>query len=96
MRKEYEFREPGTLAILSDRAVNRPWGLMGGGEAAGSAHQIVRADGSRQHLPSKCVIDVNVGDRLVAETAGGGGYGDPTERTPEALAFDIEQGYTTN
>jgi N-methylhydantoinase B len=32
---------------------------------------------------------VSRGDRVVLETAGGAGYGDPRERSPEALAADL-------
>ena len=35
------------------------------------------------------------GDRLVVRNAGGGGYGPPTERAPDALAADLEGGYVT-
>jgi N-methylhydantoinase B len=30
---------------------------------------------------------------LVVETGGGGGYGDPSERDPEAVVNDLADGY---
>ena len=35
------------------------------------------------------------GERMVAQTAGGGGYGPPTERDPEAVARDVAEGWIT-
>jgi N-methylhydantoinase B len=35
-------------------------------------------------------------DVLVLESGGGGGWGDPAERDPAAVAGDIENGFTTN
>ena len=35
------------------------------------------------------------GDRLTMHYGGGGGYGDPAKRDPEALERDIEDGYVT-
>ena len=33
------------------------------------------------------------GDRLIMRTGGGGGYGDPAERTEADRAMDSEEGY---
>lgn len=78
--KEYEFLQSATLAILSDRKEHTPWGLAGGGHGQGSLHELVRADGSVEALPSKVALTVAAGERLVARTAGGGGYGPPEQR----------------
>jgi N-methylhydantoinase B len=32
-------------------------------------------------------------DRVVFLTAGGGGWGDPLERKPELVAYDVREGY---
>ncbi len=41
---------------------------------------------------SKLLTRVGKGDRLVVETAGGGGYGPPTERDRGALEEDVRNG----
>ena len=38
---------------------------------------IYRTDGGEEVVPSKLVTTLHAGDRVVFETAGGGGYGDP-------------------
>ncbi|HEX4892275.1 MAG TPA: hypothetical protein VFV47_03240, partial [Hyphomicrobiaceae bacterium] len=53
---------------------------------------ITRGDGSVEVIPSKVVTRVAPGDRIVITTAGGGGFGPPAERAPEAVAKDIADG----
>ncbi len=56
----------------------------------------MRTDGTQELLPSKCDrIKVNAGDLLYFDTWGGGGCGDPLEREPEKVAFDVEAGLVT-
>ena len=52
-----------------------------------------RANGSEELLPSKTDrVKVEVGDLLLYETWGGGGCGDPFERDPAQVLFDVEAG----
>jgi N-methylhydantoinase B len=50
---------------------------------------IHRADGRTEVIASKLVTSVSKGDRLVVETAGGGGFGDPKSRPRDAIAADL-------
>ncbi|MCW3979507.1 MAG: hydantoinase B/oxoprolinase family protein [Candidatus Bathyarchaeota archaeon] len=82
-----------TLGGRGDRARIRPWGLEGGGEASGSRYLKIRRDGSQEELPSKFQgILLETGERIVIETAGGGGWGDPKKRDPERVRRDCEKG----
>jgi N-methylhydantoinase B len=57
---------------------------------------LTRADGTTEQLPSKVAgLSIGRGDVFRLVTAGGGGYGDPTERSREAISDDIENGYVT-
>jgi len=40
-------------------------------------------------------IEIAAGDKVVFLTAGGGGYGDPAKRAPEARAYDVTAGFVT-
>ena len=40
-------------------------------------------------------VKLRQGQRLRLETPGGGGWGDPAQRPPEALARDIKRGFVT-
>jgi N-methylhydantoinase B len=64
-----------------------------GGHDGGMARTIIhRADGSQETVPSKLVTTLHAADRVVFETAGGGGYGDPARRDPEHLRLDLADG----
>ena len=61
-----------------------------------STKRLVRADGSEEWLPAKCDgVKVKEGDVLYFNTWGGGGWGDPLERDPELVRFDVERGLVT-
>jgi N-methylhydantoinase B len=90
IKKVYRFLADGAITYQDDRAATFPYGVAGGRPGASSRKTLVRADGTTVEMPSK-VRDVPVyeGDRLVFETAGAGGVGDPLERDPEAVARDV-------
>ena len=90
IKKVYRFLADGAITYQDDRAATFPYGVAGGKPGASSKKTLVRTDGATVEMPSK-VRDVPVyeGDRLVFETAGAGGVGDPLERDPEAVAKDV-------
>jgi N-methylhydantoinase B len=69
-----------------------PKGRAGGADGAMARTVIHRRDGGEEVIPSKLVTTLHAGDRIVFETAGGGGYGDPARRTPEQLRADLANG----
>jgi N-methylhydantoinase B len=69
-----------------------PAGRAGGRDGAMARTVIHRADGSAEVVPSKIVTTLHAGDRVVMETAGGGGYGDPAARDPAQIRADVEDG----
>ena len=90
IKKVYRFLSDGSITYQDDRAVTYPYGVAGGKPGSPSKKTLIRKSGVEVDLPSK-VRDVPVfeGDRLVFETAGAGGVGDPLERDPEAVAKDV-------
>ncbi len=92
----YMFLEPGQISIHDDRWLTYPWGVNGGTPGARSSKIMVRKDGKREILPSKCDrIHVENGDVLYFNTWGGGGWGDPLKRPPEKVAKDAARGLVT-
>jgi N-methylhydantoinase B len=51
---------------------------------------IIRADGREEVIPSKALTVLNKGDRVIVETPGGGGYGDPRRR--RSVQEDVANG----
>lgn len=64
----------------------------GGGEP-GATGRVVLEDGTEPHPKKKYLLEK--GKRVSLHLPGGGGYGDPGERVPEAAAHDLQEGYVT-
>jgi len=75
--RELEFLAPLELSILSQHRVSAPYGMAGGGDGAVGRQAIVRPDGTRRELEGIDGCRVEPGDRLLLETPGGGGWGEP-------------------
>ncbi len=70
----------------------RPWGVAGGSCAAG-ARTVVNAGTDREvDLGKIDMVTLMAGDRFTVATPGGGGYGDPFERDPQAVLHDVRRG----
>jgi len=92
----YRFLAPGKIAIHDDRWFTKPWGVNGGQPGARARKILVRADGSQEVVGNKREdIPVAAGDVLRFITWGGGGWGDPLDRSPALVALEVEQGLVT-
>jgi N-methylhydantoinase B len=78
--REIEVLAAARMSLLSDRRKRAPYGLQGGDDGALGRAFIIRADGSKEELPSKGSWDLRAGDRVRIETPGGGGFGKPIRR----------------
>ena len=96
----YEVELLGAAAdvfALGERGTFPPFGVNGGRPAALNRFVFEQDDG--EHTPplvSK-VTDVRLrrGQKVRLETPGGGGFGDPLERDPAAVARDVRLGYVS-
>ena len=77
------------LTLSTDRVSIGPWGVYGGQRAKGARCIVISPDGTRRELGSKVTVFVHRGDRVRVITPGGGGWGDPLERLPEAVRWDV-------
>ena len=84
---------PGTLLqVRSDRQVHRPYGLAGGEPGAASSNLLIRRDGSIERMPPMFGAALEPGDVFHHQMPAGGGYGEPFERDPDAVAEDVREG----
>lgn len=96
VERVYRFLEPGHVSLHDDRHASHPWGVNGGHAGGCSAKWIERDDGMRETLPAKLdAFPVQPGDKLVFQTAGGGGAGDPLTRAPHIVLGDVVAGVLT-
>ena len=90
VEKIYRILEPGEVSIHDDRHQSQPWGILGGKPGACSAKWLIQGDSGRKPLPSKVDhVEVYPGDKIIFQTAGAGGWGDPLERDNEAVRKDV-------
>ena len=75
-----------------DGAVNAAQGVNGGGAGGPARQWIRRRDGSSAALPGIGDLVVEAGERIVAHSTGGGGFGDPRSRPVEAVCADVRAG----
>lgn len=79
------------FSAMFDRVQNPARGRRGGGD--GAPGRVSLDDGSPFDAKGKQLVPA--GRRLIFELPGGGGWGDPARRSPEAVDDDLAQGYVT-
>ena len=77
---------------LSERQSFAPFGLFGGEPGALGATVINPGEPSERKIGGKASLDLEYGDVVSFRLSGGGGYGEPTERDPEAVGKDVVLG----
>lgn len=96
-RLDVRSRTAVKLNSFMDRTVEAPWGIAGGGPALPNRLSIRRDNGEFTSQQSGKVdgLELRAGDSYRIETGGGGGYGDPFTRDPQAVLADVRAGYVT-
>ena len=90
----YEGAGEARLNTAGDGVVVPPFGLFGG--KPGQSHLYKLISGGERALRSKETgVVLKPGDRILALSSGGGGYGDPAQRSPEQRRWDLKNGYCT-
>ena len=90
VEREWELLEGEShLALRTDRRDHLPYGLYGGLPGGGS-NTVLTGDEKEEVLPTMLSSTIKAGERLYHRQAGGGGWGDPVERVPEAVARDVK------
>ncbi|PWS37971.1 hydantoinase B [Falsiroseomonas bella] len=80
--------KPVTATYRHERVQHPPRGLLGGGAGRGGRDLV-----NGKPVPAKARIVLQPGDVIAFETPGGGGFGDPRERSAEDRARDAAEGY---
>ncbi|WP_435348583.1 hydantoinase B/oxoprolinase family protein [Haloarchaeobius sp. HRN-SO-5] len=95
LRKDFTLLgEDVSFTNLLERTESQPWGLAGG-EAGDRGTTLLNPDGEVKELHPKGEYKLEYGDTVSFQLSGAGGYGDPTERDPEAVRTDVMRGYVT-
>jgi len=91
-----ETNEESAANCAGDGRFNPPYGILGGNPGKPHFYRKLSAEGDERVLKTKEVgVSVSPGDLFILQSSGGGGYGDPAERDPAAIAKDIENGFVS-
>lgn len=93
------------ISSIADRQVIGPWAINGGKPGRPNRFAIRDRDGVEFSIKERFRVSSNSkfanlkmeeGEQLLIESAGGGGFGDPRERSAALRLRDIEFGYVTS
>jgi N-methylhydantoinase B len=90
-------RGEAQASFVMDHGRVGPQGALGGGDGGRNTVTVRRGGESYtpKHLSKDQDIPIKPGDIVAVGTPGGGGFGDPFERAPEAVLQDVRRGYYT-
>lgn len=78
------------LARGLERMLFQPWGVQGGQSGAPTTLTLYPHRSGAKKLGKIDLLSVNRGDEVLLQTPGGGGWGDPWLRDPQAVLRDVE------
>jgi N-methylhydantoinase B len=96
MRRRYELLQDASVVRRFDKAAHPPTGLAGGAPGRPSSFVLRAGAPDEEVVRVSGRFELSAGDSLIIESPGGGGFGDPARRAPEAIARDRAEGYVTS
>ena len=94
LARDIRFLGDGEFLTVVKKTKSAPWAAAGGREA-GPTQVILHPGTGRERRVSTHREPVRAGDRVRILTAGGGGYGPPEARDPDAIRADLAEGHVT-
>src|SRR2546428_9018152 len=95
IERVYRFRAPTSITFSLERKATPPWGLGGGRDGAVNGVEITSPDGSVRHVRKATQHPIAAGETVCIMSGGGGGWGPPAERDPDAVRRDVCEGYVS-
>jgi N-methylhydantoinase B len=93
LRRTMRPRENASFTGAGERFSNAPWGLFGGKAGAPGSFRLADDDGTIIDLPPKpAPMRVSPRQRIIVQSPGAGGYGDPATREPRLISRDWRSG----
>ena len=86
---------PMRAFYMADFALNPPQGVLGGVPGMAASARVISADGSERAIEPIGDSLLEPGQWIRGVEAGGGGYGDPLDRDPQAVLYDVLEGWVS-
>jgi N-methylhydantoinase B len=95
IQMDIKFPQPNSsiTARNRDRTKFRPWGVLGGKPASPSRFMLNPGTPRERNLGNLDVVKLDPGDIVSIWAPGGGGYGSPLNRDPQAVLRDTQARY---
>lgn len=87
--REYEAQADMSVSLWFERSRQPAWGLFGGQDATGPDVVVNPGRPDERRLLKANGMAIRAGDVIRCATGGGGGYGDPVERTAADVQADV-------
>jgi N-methylhydantoinase B len=87
--------DPMTVAYFAEMHEDPPQGARGGASGQASVVAKINRNGVEEPLPPIGLVDLQPGEWIRGREAGGGGYGNPLERTPGRVLGDVVEGWVS-
>ncbi|MCZ8132849.1 MAG: hydantoinase B/oxoprolinase family protein [Steroidobacteraceae bacterium] len=91
----WKFLENVELVSVMERTREPSWGQAGGLSGAPNRFVLSHPDGGDVEIRKVTGLRVSAGSVVKIRCGGGGGYGSPAERDPDAVRTDLRLGYVT-
>lgn len=91
IKKDIEVLTRMQCSVLSERRRTQPFGIAGGSDGAPGQEVLVH-DGNETPIPAKSSHILDAGTVVCIRTPGGGGYGNPKDRSRSAIERDRRLG----
>ena len=96
VQRDYRLGADAGLTVTTDRVkYTPPWGLFGGKSGSTNLTVVEREDGSEESWRKISNLPLKKGEVVSFRGGGGGGYGSPLARDPEAVSEDVINGYVS-
>lgn len=86
---------PMNVVYVSDGTLNPALGARGGWPGSRAEQYKRDRDGQLHGLEAAALVELQPGDTIVSKSCGGGGYGSPLERDPQAVLHDVAEGWVS-
>jgi N-methylhydantoinase B len=87
--------EPGVANTAGDGVRLPSYGILGGKDSLPHRYRLLSRGSTRVLKTKEVGIPVKPADVFFVESAGGGGWGPPSKRRPEARASDVANGFVS-
>ena len=94
-RTTFRLTKPGIFYATIEKGKTPHWGIFGGKDGLRNYALVQSKTKGEFEVLKNPAVPLDPSDRVSVTAGGGGGYGDPLDRDPEAVRQDVIEGYVS-